>query len=76
MLDNPIQKRRPQDALYAPMIRRPLPQHGLNRSRIVNLGLREQLCHLLSMGVPDVAVRPEDELAAVLMSQPRGRAGE
>ena len=43
---------------------------GRHRSRIVNLGLREQLCHLLSMGVPDVAVRPEDELAAVLMALP------
>ena len=48
------------------------PSMGRHRSRIVNLGLREQLCHLLSMGVPDVAVRPEDELAAVLMTLPRG----
>jgi len=31
---------------------------------------RQQFRHFLSVGVPDVAVRPKDQLAAVLMALP------
>ena len=45
-----------------------LPQHGLNRFRNLNLGLREQLGHLFSMGILDVAVRPKDQFVAILVN--------
>jgi len=33
---------------------------------------RQQLRHLLGVGVPDMAVRPEDQLAAILVALPFG----
>ena len=37
---------------------------------------RQQLRHLLSVGVTDMAERPEDELAAALVTYQWGRGGE